>query len=106
MMGGPQGEVLGRVVDEAGEPVRQFLLRLKGGDNGDLGGSKRVLSEQGRFALKNIPAGTYSLTVSWDLTTSPLTRDIVVRESTPTVVELSLPKEPAQRPSGHVLQEP
>ena len=86
-----RGELLGRVVDKEGRPVKNFRISLNDKETAQ-GGSRRILSEQGQFAFRHIPAGTYSLTVagygdSWIHRVFP---DVTIRDGIPTVLELVL----------------
>ena len=86
-----RGELLGRVVDKEGTPVKNFRISLNDKETAQ-GGSRRILSEQGQFAFRHIPAGTYSLTVagygdSWIHRAFP---DVTIRDGIPTVLELVL----------------
>ncbi len=85
-----RGELLGRVVDNDGRPVQDFTISLR--DEETVQGSSTILSEHGQFAFRQIPAGTYSLTVagggdSWFHRVFP---DVTIRDDIPTVLELVL----------------
>ena len=86
-----RGELVGRVVDKEGRPVRDFRISLSDKETAQ-GGSRKILSEHGQFSFSHIPAGTYSLTVAghgdnWFHRVYP---DVAIRDGTPTVLELVL----------------
>jgi hypothetical protein len=53
-----EGGIYGRVVDAAGKPAERFAIRFSGGSGSYLRGFE---SDQGLFAVTDIPAGTYDL---------------------------------------------
>lgn len=86
-----RGELLGRIVDQEGRPVQDFMISLNDRETGR-GGSSKILSEHGQFAFRHIPAGTYSLTVAGygDRSFHRVFPDVAIRDDIPTVLELVL----------------
>jgi protocatechuate 3,4-dioxygenase beta subunit len=66
----PAKTIRGQIVDEAGKPVPAASVTISGcpdaaggeGSNVDMGNSDTVADDEGRYAIRAVPAGTYTLT--------------------------------------------